>query len=577
MISDSLARDASSNSPALVVNRGSQQPDRARPQMVAGIALLLVGLSSLAWQLSDLVGGSVIGQAIPGMKNVFYRLYGLHERPLFTVLGVFMGCAAVYLTMRQNETEKDNCRGMPSQLFLLGLACVVMGTAWLGHRAVMHSFPLSMDEYNADFQSRLFAGGHLSAPVPSQWQAMVPAITPTFITYKPSGHSWLSSYLPVYSGLRALALKLSLAPLLNPILAGLSLLSVAAIAKRLWPGYSSAPVLAALLLASSSQFLATSMTTYSMPAHLCFNLLWLMLYLKSEGKGVDWAVLLLPWVGILALGLHNPFPHALFAAPFLLRIVRSRGVGVSAYVGAVYVVGCALWLAWLGYSVSPSEQAVASSMFGFPDSFHLLTEAMSLSLILSWQTPVMVLGLALAVASARRLSSFERDLLAGVALTCCCYFLFVTSQGHGWGYRYTYNVLGNLVLLGVAGLFVASEHCGIARTRRLVGASLVASVIIQLPVRARQVERFVRPFATASRAISESGDAAVVIPTSEIWYGSDLIRNGPYVKAPVIIAESRSHPSAQGRWLELHVVGRIRYLRLSDLAATGLVGLRQRP
>jgi hypothetical protein len=47
-------------------------------------------------------------------------------------------------------------------------------------------------------------------------------------------------------------------------------------------------LLAPALLFCSSQFLITSMTGYSMPAHLCFNLLWLVLFSVRIGSGCCW-------------------------------------------------------------------------------------------------------------------------------------------------------------------------------------------------------------------------------------------------------------------------------------------------
>ena len=59
---------------------------------------------------------------------------------------------------------------------------------------------------------------------------------------------------------------------------------------------------------------------YSMQAHLTANLLFVWLLLKPTpyrafGAGV---------VGSLALVLHNPFPHMLFAAPWIIAFARSK-------------------------------------------------------------------------------------------------------------------------------------------------------------------------------------------------------------------------------------------------------------
>src|SRR5688572_33310947 len=87
----------------------------------------------------------------------------------------------------------------------------------------------------------------------------------------------------------------------------------------------------------------TGGTGYSMPAHLALNLLWVWLYQRGDAR--SWGVALV--VGVLALGLHNPIPHALFVGPFLIRLVRERRWERLVPALVVYAAGSALWLAWL--------------------------------------------------------------------------------------------------------------------------------------------------------------------------------------------------------------------------------------
>jgi hypothetical protein len=427
-----------------------------------------------------------------------------------------------------------------------------------------------MDEYNAEFQAQLLASGQIRQELPEAWRDHSQWILPDFIRYDPHRGTIASSYLPLYSGLRAAGLRVSAASVVNPAMAALAIVLVAAIAARLRPTDPSAPLLAALLLATSTQFLLTSMTAYSMPAHLCVNLLWLLLYLRSGDDLWNWPLLLLPWVGVAGLGLHNPFPHALFVAPFLVRILRTRRAPVVAYVGGVYLAGCLLWGFWLSTVAGFGGPSGAGQLFGLPDGLHLLTEAMSLTLILSWQTPVLILGAVVAVALTGRLSGCERDLAAGMALTCGFYFFFLSSQGHGWGYRYMYGVLGNLVLLGAAGLLTTARILGSGPVRHLVAASLLVSLAIQLPVRSRDAERFTRPFANASRALAQARAFVVVIPAADIWYGQDLIRNTPDLQPPIVVAASRTELAEQRKWLAEHFGDAVEYVRLEEMAALGL-------
>jgi hypothetical protein len=538
-------------------------------RFLRGLAVL-AALSLAGYVLASVIAFSPVGQAIPGINNVFYRLYGLHEGPFFLLLGLFAAVAGLSL-MRAWQPDVRGRSWNVGTRAIVGLALVVILIGWAGHRTVMHSFALSMDEYNAEFQSEIFAKDELGVPVPPEWRPFVRAATPGYVTFVPEQQAWVSGYLPVYAALRAIGLRLHIASLLNPIFAGLSVLLIAAVARLLWPGSAASPAIAAILLACSCQFLFMSMTSYSMPAHLLFNLAWLFLYLKLDHTPRKWPLLVLPWVGVLATGLHNPFPHLLFVAPFVVTILRVKRFGLFAYVGAVYLTGAAVWLAWTHAAVPATVQSFALSIFGIPGALQLLTELMSFSLIASWQTPALVLGLLALLLARRRLGHVERDLVTGVVLSLGFYFFYLRSQGHGWGYRYSYNVLGNLALLATAGVTSVVQTFGRARVTSLLLASIACSVAIQVPLRAIQVNRFVRPFASAMHALKGADYRAVVVPADQIWYGMDLIRNIPYGSGPVLLAGSGSVSDEQRATLRRVFGARVWYPRPQDLEVFGLV------
>ena len=62
------------------------------------------------------------------------------------------------------------------------------------------------------------------------------------------------------------------------------------------------------------------MTAYAMPAHLCFNLLWLRLFLADRRRADLGAIA----VGFIATGLHQPLFHPMFVAPFMLMLLLER-------------------------------------------------------------------------------------------------------------------------------------------------------------------------------------------------------------------------------------------------------------
>jgi hypothetical protein len=317
---------------------------------------------------------------------------------------------------------------------------------------------------------------------------------------------------------------------------------LAAVARRLWVGDRRlrAGGLAILFLVLSAQFLVTSMSTYSMSAHLCLNLLWLWLYLRGDTHSLA----ALPWVGVLALGLHNPVPHALFAAPFLLRLVRDRRFAYVAYCAAIYLAGSIAWYQWLSFvhtdlpaTTAAAAAATGTSLAGYltnfkaPGLFAWFVQGMNVALFFAWQTPALAIFLPLGFMAWRRLGAVERDLAAGLLITCGFYALFNATQGHGWGYRYLYAALGNAMLLAGRGADDVWRAGREALVSRLVVASAAITLVAQLPLRGVQTERFVRPYAAALEYIQSRPAAVVTVDPFSAWYGRDLIRNDPLFAA----------------------------------------------
>ena len=271
-------------------------------------------------------------------NNAFFRLFVLHEGPFLWLLAL-VGALAWLTAARASECGPSawarRAMSAAARAPVWGVALAVLAAALVGSATLLHGVALSMDEFAASFQARIFASGRLQAAVPADWRGLAPWMTPVFVNYKPVSAVWVGSYLPVYAAMRA-AFSLARAEwLTNPVLAAASIVLVAAIARQLWTGGRRVrgAALALLFLLLSAQFLATSMSGYSMPAHLCLNLLWLWLYLRNDTP----SLVALPWVGVLALGLHNPVPHALFVAPFLVRLLRERRFQWAAYCGIVYL------------------------------------------------------------------------------------------------------------------------------------------------------------------------------------------------------------------------------------------------
>jgi hypothetical protein len=518
--------------------RSSSAPGPAAAVRLASTVVLGVTLFGLAGLMYLIVSGLALVQR-QYLFNVFFRLYALQERDFLLLLAAFAAivwwCAprAVALPRALSDWLTQLAPRITAGRLACAVFCVTAAGTWL----VMHGLALSMDEYAASFQARLFAAGKIAAPIPAAWQGLAPWMTPTFITYKPEAHLWVAGYLPVYAAIRALFLLVHLEWLTNPALAAVSVLLLDRVARRLWPGEIFRRNLALVYLVTSTQFLVTSMSGYSMPAHLCLNLLWLLLYLRDDRVGY----LIAPLVGVMALGLHNPFPHALFVAPFLLRLLMRRRWATVAYMGAVYLAGAVLWLRWLQFTSTGSSAAVSAQgllgSFRLPGATMWFTHGLDLALVFTWQTPVLAIMLVLALLVWRTLRVPERDLAAGLVLTFAFYLLFPQNQGHGWGYRYIYGALGNAALLGAVGTGVAAKWMRRDTVHTMVAISVAATLVIQLPLRLRQTERFVRPYATANAFIASRPAPLIAVDFAQGWYSWDLVRNDPlFGEGPRVIA-----------------------------------------
>jgi hypothetical protein len=517
-------------------------------------------------------GQDVAALAEQSFISAFGYLFVTNEPPVLLVSVIFL--AGVFLWLRLRPVENGNgaaiLRGneqVPRILALLVLVITVAGTI-----VVYHDYPLSMDEYMVKWQARIFQAHRVSAVLSEEDRPYVAALKPIFVFYDDSTGTWFARYLPIYAFMHAVFAAVSAGALLNPLMSALSVMLVAAVARKLWPQFAAAPWLAALLLASSSQFLITGMSYYTMPAHLCLTLLWLWLYLH----GTSIAVLLLPWVGVLAMGLHQVFIHALFVLPFLIRILRNWSWRAIVYVGGVYFVGCVAWFGWhiifrpIGVE-SQRSFATMEKVFSWPSMWQCVTQFLGLIELFSWQN--LAIGL-FAVVTIRRLggsSAVLRDLAWGLLLPFVFYLFLQFDQGHGWGYRYCHAALGNLVLLAVAGAQRVEELLGGRCLQRLVLATAVLALIF-LAVRGWQAETFLRPFARAMAHIEKMHTDIVLIDPKSAWYAQDLVRNDPFLtnRPRVMFTDGLTEPQLT----ELNRRFKLHRMSSAELASFGLIAHR---
>lgn len=425
----------------------------------------------------------------------------------------------------------ERCRAVPAWAMAAGVFALALAGTWV----VFGNYPLSMDEFWAVADGKIIASGAPMARIPVEWREYGLAMQPIFARLLHEYGLLGSAYLPVNAAILAL-----LGPLSGPLLAALSVLLAADLARRLLPEHKSAPLICALLMASSSQLLLTAMTPYAMTAHLAANLAWLWLFLRKEPLAHLGAAL----VAMLAIGLHQVVFFPLFAAPFLFEAFLARR-RVAALAQALAIGAAVLfWGSWGSillwwFDVTSAQapggggtgQLVALALSLLKDFGPASIGVMGLNMVrwMLWQNWLAVpLVLAVAV-PVLRVGGVWRGLLGGIALTIGAVTVLLAFQGHGWGYRYLHGLTGNLCLLATYAWFRLQDgHADRRPMQALFAVTLVLSLAM-VPFRSWQAERFSAAFRNADAALSRIDADVVLINAPHHMYAIDLVRNDPFL------------------------------------------------
>ncbi|MGH6971302.1 MAG: hypothetical protein ACREEQ_06795, partial [Caulobacteraceae bacterium] len=432
---------------------------------------------------------------------------------------------------------------------LLALVCLVAGAA--GWRVVFQGYAFSLDEFLANFDARIFASGHIAAPIPPPWRPYAEAMQPMYMLPLPDSF-WASSYLPVNAALRALGRLAHAESLVNPLLSAFAVVAVYAVARRLWPQRRDLALVAAGLLGTSAQLIVMSMTAYAMPAHLAFDLAWLWLFLRGGKAGHAGAIA----VGFFATGIHQLLFHPLFVAPFVLQLWLSRRWRLAGLYTLAYAFICLFWVEYwpmemrlLGVVAASDDGAGMTNFAGRAmdalarirvDNVGLMAE--SLMRFVTWQNP---LAAPLAVAgalAAERAKGHLRSLVFGIVLTLLAMLFIVPTQTHGWGYRYMHGLLGSFCLIAAWSWGRLTDGLPPARAKAAAGSLALAcaiSLLVFVPLRAWQAWSYVRPYAAANAAIQASPAKVVLIDHDGalLFDMGTVTRNDPFlIKGPKVMA-----------------------------------------
>ena len=252
-----------------------------------------------------------------------------------------------------------------------------------------------------------------------------------------------------------------------------------------------------------------------MNAHLVCNTAFTILLLRPTPLRALAAGL----IGSLALVLHNPVPHLLFAVPWICWLaVRDNRLRIVPALAAGYLpLSVALGIGWPQLISQLSDPGPASTIaaigsasfvevwlgrlmqtFRLPGLDLLEDRLMSLAKLWLWAAPGLLL---LAVCGLRAVTADVRyRLIAWSAATTLLGFLFVPfDQGHGWGFRYFHSVWFALPVLASAQFLThrapGAESGPSARKARsllpFAAACALLSLVVLTPFRIWQVERFV--------------------------------------------------------------------------------------
>jgi hypothetical protein len=430
--------------------------------------------------------------------------------------------------------------GLALPLLLAGWVLVV---GLVGARLVFGDYLLSLDEFLADFDARIFASGQLMAPIAPPWRPFVPALQPIYMLPIPSHDVWASGYLPVHAALRALALSVGAGAWLDPLLSAFSVVAIYGVSRRLWPERPALALGAAALLASSAQLLVTAMTAYAMPAHLALNLAWLWLFLRGGRLGHVGAMA----IGFFAAGLHQLLFHPLFAGPFVLQLWLDRRWRLAGAYTVAYAAICGFWVEYwqleLGWVGETARTAVSvgggwflqrlSALFASVGPGNLSAMTASLVRFAAWQNPLTAPLVAVGAAAAFRAKGHLRSFVLGMALTLLVTALVVPSQTQGWGYRYAHGLLGSICLVAAWTWARLTDRLPDARRCAASGAFVAAcalSFLALAPLCAWQAWSYAKPYAAANALVQTASEAVVLVDNNQPWFDmGTVVRNDPFL------------------------------------------------
>lgn len=499
------------------------------PKRLLALTLTLAALAPLAlWS----------GRA-PGLGEfdylIFYRLlfYNDVQNSLAMLAALLLALAIPGL-----RAQVERLTSWLSQYPVRSCVIAFVGFAFVA-RLVYQGFPLAMDEYAPLLQARIFAQGDIAITYPPELldRMVVPGFQGMFTLVNHETGQAVSAYWP---GLALLMTPFALFGgewLLNPLLGAIGLWLIGDLARQA-SGRDEARGWAILAALACPQYTVNALSFYAMPGLLTLNLLFLWLLLRPGWK----PALLAGIVGSIALVLHNPVPHILFALPVGIWLVldKTRRQQLLPLAIGYLPLTALLLFGWLMLTDSMGLRPVAHasaniplaqlwiqklhSVFVLPSTDLLTVRSYALWKTLIWTAP----GLLLAACILRPATPIQRMLLGAFVLTFAFYFFVPFDQGHGWGYRYLHSAWA---LVPIAAAIFATQ--GVSKSRSVATFSVIAG-LLATPVFLWTTHNTISDSIALQPPISRTAMSYVFIANRPSLYTIDLIRNYPSDNGRVI-------------------------------------------
>jgi hypothetical protein len=413
------------------------------------------------------------------------------------------------------------------------ITTVVMATVALlalGAVFIYHNNAFSMDEYAAVFQAKTFAAGRLTAQLPPSvvnW-LIPPGFNGAFLVASRTTGQAMEAYWPGFSLILAPFEFLGIPWLCNASLSGIAIFLVHRITLEITDDRRAAGW-AVLFTLASGAFAAYAISYYSMQAHLTANLLFVWLLLKPTpdrafGAGV---------VGSFALVLHNPFPHVLFAAPWIIAFARSKDQRRSffalilGYLPLTILMGAGwLYLRELVTSGNSGFNVISeniNSVFRLPDQSMIGIRVAEIVKMWIWAAPCLFL-LAVLGRLRRGDDRHVRLLTQSAVLTFVGYVFFIFDQGHGWGYRYFQSAWGVVPILAACAMTARPESNG--RLAAFAGAAAILNLVIVVPVQMMQIDSIITRHSAQLPPPRRPGNNVYFVRDGG-FYRADLVQSDP--------------------------------------------------